>query len=149
MVWRRVHRRPVLDGRVIWQELQGLTNGNEFRLGGTRGPARSKFPFVNAWENEDGIVITAEIPGVDTDNLDISIDENSLTLSGRRSTPLVPEDAKVFRHERRQGDFSRTFELPFRVNVDEVVAELRNGLLRLELPRLPEEKPRKIEIKSS
>ena len=146
MIWRRVHRRPAFTSRMMWHELQSINNGNEFRLGGTRGPIRSAFPVVNAWTNDDGIVLVAEIPGVDSANLDISIMDNSLTLSGTRKSPSVPEDAIVRRRERRQGEFSRTFELPFKVNIDEVEAELKNGLLRLELPRLPEEKPRKIEI---
>ena len=149
MMWRRLQRRPALTGRMIWHDLQGMNNGTEFRLGGTRGPARSGFPSINAWVNDDGVVLTAEIPGVELDNLDISIIEQSLTLSGTRNSPGFPPDAQIRRRERSHGEFSRTLELPFRVNIDGVDAQLQNGVLRLELPRLPEEKSRKIEVKTS
>ena len=149
MMWRRLQRRPALTGRMIWHDLQGINNGTEFRLGGTRGPVRSGYPFVNAWVNDDGVILTAEIPGVELDNLDMSIIEQSLTLSGTRNSPGFPQDAQIRRRERNDGEFSRTLELPFRVNIDEVDAQLQNGVLRLELPRLPEEKPRKIEVKTS
>lgn len=149
MMWRRLQRRPALTGRMIWHDLQGINNGTEFRLGGTRGPVRSGYPFVNAWVNDDGVILTAEIPGVELENLDISIIEKSITLSGTRNAPSFPEDVQIRRRERNHGEFSRTLELPFQVNIDEVEAQLQNGVLRLELPRLPEEKPRKIEVKTS
>jgi HSP20 family protein len=149
MMWRKLHRRPVLAGRMIRHDLQGLHSRTEFRLGGTHGPVRSGYPLINAWVNDDGIVLTAEIPGVELDNLDISIVDLSLTLSGTRNAPEFPEDAHIRGRERNHGEFNRTLELPFRVNIAEVDAQLKNGVLRLELPRLPEEKPRKIEIKTS
>jgi HSP20 family protein len=134
---------------MIWHELQGIDSGTQFRLGGTRGPVGSGYPFINAWVNDDGVVLTAEIPGVELDDLDISITEKSLTLSGKRNALNFPEDAKIRRRERNHGEFSRTLVLPFHVKIDGIDAQLENGVLRLELPRLPEEKPRKIEVKTS
>lgn len=149
MMWQRYYRRPTFVGRRFWRDLQGLQNGREYWLGGTLGPIQSSFPLVNAWENEEGLVISAELPGVELENLDIAIEDESITLSGTRIAPKFSEDTRAHRRERNHGEFSRTLRLPYRVNVDEVDAQLKNGILRLELPRLPEEKPRKIEIKSS
>lgn len=149
MMWQRYHRGPAFAGRRIRRDMLGLQNGREYWLGGTLGPVQSRFPFINAWENGDGLVLTAELPGVELENLDIAILEETLTLSGTRNEPDILGDAEIHRRERIYGEFSRSLQLPYRVNVDEVKAELKNGILRLELPRLPEEKPHKIEIKSS
>lgn len=118
----------------------------EFLLGGTRGPVQSRFPAINGWVNDEGLIVTAEIPGVEPDEIDISIVDESLTLNGTRDDKELPEGSEYIRRERSSGKFSRTIELPFRVDVDAVKAQFQNGVLRIELPRLPEEKPRKIKV---
>ncbi len=143
-----MYRRSAWPRRMMWRGMPNMQDEMDFLLGGTRGPNRNRFPAINSWRNDDGIIITAEVPGVAPENIDISIEGETLTLSGSRNDDELPEGVEYHRRERGRGEFTRRFELPFSVDVDSVEATFSNGLLRLILPRVPEEKPRKIEIKS-
>jgi HSP20 family protein len=121
----------------------------EFLLGGTRGPIRVKYPALNAWVNDEGLMVTAEVPGVNPEDIEITILDDTLTLSGSRNTDELPDGAEFKRRERGSGEFSRSIELPFRVDGDAVEAHFNNGVLQITLPRVPEEKPRKITVKSA
>lgn len=145
-MWKSVYRWPAWPRRMLWRDLQGFQGNMEFLLGGTRGPVQSRFPMINGWVNDEGLIVTVEIPGVDPDEIDISIMDKSLTLSGSRDSQELPEGSEYIRRERSDGKFSRTIELPFRVDVDAIEAQFQNGVLKVELPRLPEEKPRKIKV---
>jgi len=148
MMWRNMYRRSAWPRRMIWRGMPNMQDEMDFLLGGTRGPNRNRFPAINSWRNDDGIIITAEVPGVAPENIDISIEGETLTISGSRNDDELPEGVEYRRRERGRGEFTRRFELPFSVDVDSVEATFSNGLLHLILPRVPEEKPRKIEIKS-
>jgi len=119
---------------------------NEASRVAKRGSARAEeFPALNAYANQDGVVITAELPGVRIDDLAVSVHRDAITLSGERQTDI--EEAKQYhRRERRQGRFVRTVSLPFIVDPKGVEAVMKNGVLRLELPRAEEDKPRRINI---
>jgi HSP20 family protein len=145
-MWRMVYRRPAWPRRMLWRDLNGFQGNRDFLLGGTRGPIQSRFPLINGWVNDDGLIVTAEIPGVEPDDIDISIIDESLTISGSRDDEELAENSQYVRRERPSGKFSRTIELPFQIDVDAVQAQFQNGLLRIELPRIPEEKPRKIKV---
>ncbi|UCG22936.1 MAG: Hsp20/alpha crystallin family protein [Chloroflexota bacterium] len=121
----------------------------DFMFGGTRGPIRREYPLLNAWASEDGLLIRAEIPGVNADELDISMDGQNLTLSGSRETEELPEEARHYRNERIGGEFTRSVELPFDIDVEAIKASFADGVLEIELPRLPEEKPHRIAINGS
>lgn len=110
------------------------------------GPGGGAFPPVNLWAGDDGVAVTAEIPGVDPDGIDISVREDLLTISGERKPP---EGAVWRRRERVYGAFSRVVRLPFRVDPDKVEARFRAGLLEVLLQRPDADKPRRIAIKSS
>jgi HSP20 family protein len=120
----------------------------DYLLGGTSGPRRVKFPAVNAWVNDEGINLTAEIPGVDPESINITVSGDEVSLSGTRNLEDLPEDIKFHRRERGFGEFVRTLNLPFEVDADAVEAKFHNGVLNIKMPRLPEEKPRKIEVRS-
>jgi HSP20 family protein len=106
------------------------------------------FPAINVFANQDGVVITAELPGVNSESLDVSVHRDTVTLKGERRDEA--EDAIGYhRRERRQGGFARTFGLPFRVDPDKVEAEMKNGALKLILQRHEEDKPKRISVKSS
>jgi HSP20 family protein len=83
------------------------------------------------------------------DDLEITVLGETLTLSGSRNAVEVEEDVTYHRRERGQGAFTRTVELPFRVDGDHVEAKFRNGVLHVTLPRIEEEKPRKIAVKTA
>lgn len=107
------------------------------------------FPAVNVWQGDEAIAITAEIPGVDIADLDISVKDNVLTISGERKLPELPDGARWHRSERSYGRFARSIRLPFAASDDRVEARLTNGVLRIVVARPEEDKPRRIAIKAA
>jgi len=115
-------------------------------------PARAAhpvFPAVNVWQGEEAVAITAELPGIAPDDIDISTKDNVLTLSGERKVPDIPEGARWHRNERGYGKFTRSIRLPFPASDDHVEARMSNGVLHIVIGRPEEDKPRKIEIKAA
>ena len=148
MIYRNDYRRVMRPRRVMWRGMRELQNEMEFLLGGTRGPIRKQYPMINAWVSEDGLIVSADLPGIDPDEIDIAVVGDTLTLSGTRNSEDLPDDSEYYRRERGHGGFTRSLDLPFKVDVDAVEANFVNGVLKLELPRLPEEKPKKITLKT-
>ncbi len=107
------------------------------------------YPAVNIWSGEEGAILSTEIPGVKVDDLDISVVGDTITLSGSRYAPEIGEDDSYHRQERGFGRFSRTVQLPFPVEVQNVDAQYRNGVLKISLPRSESDKPKKISVKNS
>lgn len=105
------------------------------------------FPAVNLWADDDKAVATCELPGVRTEDIEISVENDVLTLRGSRDPEDVEEEARYRRHERGHGRFSRTIPLPFPVDADAVEASFDAGILRINMPRSERSKPRQIEIK--
>lgn len=133
-----------------WREMERMRREMEqlfstFDGGASMAPA---FPAMNVWTNPEGAVVTAELPGVSSDNIDISVVGQTLTVSGSRQPEGLPENAHYHRRERNFGQFTRTFELPFPVESDKVEATFDKGVLYISLPRAEADKPRKITIKS-
>ena len=136
----------------IWREMDRLEQDMN-RLFGERTVNRMRkapsFPAINVWAAEDSAKITAEIPGVRKDDLEINVTGDTLTLSGNRSQDDLPEGARYHRQERRFGEFNRNIQLPYTVDVNKVKAFFKNGVLTVELPRVESEKPKKITVKAS
>jgi len=107
------------------------------------------FPAMNVWTNQEGAIITAELPGLSVEDIDISVVGNTLTLTGTRQPEELKEGEKYHRRERGYGKFTRTFQLPFSVQVDRVEAMFDKGILHLSLPRAEAEKPRRIAVKAA
>lgn len=136
----------------IWREMDRLQNDMNRLLGDmTRNRMRkaSAFPAINIWAAEDSAMITAEIPGVDKKDLDINVTGDTLTLSGVRKQAELPDDVRYHRQERRFGEFNRSIQLPYTVDVNKVKATFNNGVLSVDLPRVEAEKPKKITVKAS
>lgn len=127
-----------------FDDLLDIENAMGRAVGGGRS---SRFPALNAWVTESGVVVDAEVPGVDAGSIDVSVVKDELTLSGQRAADDVG-DGVYHRRERGYGKFSRTVQLPFRVQADKVVATYRNGVLRVELPRAEADKPKRITIQA-
>jgi HSP20 family protein len=106
------------------------------------------FPPINIWLGENSVVVTAELPGVTREDVTISLQEDVLTLEGKRE-PKVQENVNWQRRERAYGTFSRAVQLPFRVDADKVQARFNNGILEIELQRLEADRPKKIEIRAA
>ncbi|HEB68984.1 MAG TPA: Hsp20/alpha crystallin family protein [Desulfobulbus sp.] len=103
-------------------------------------------PSVDIFEDGDEVVVKAEIPGVKKDDLDVTITENSLTISGEKKQEDKVEKKDYHRVERSYGSFSRSFRLPENVNGSKAKANFKDGLLEVRLPRTKEAKEKKIEI---
>ena len=105
------------------------------------------FPAVNVAEDDDNLYITAEMPGIDPSDIDLTVEEDSVVIKGERKLEDEGEDISYHRREREGGSFSRTITLPTRIVADKATAKVKNGVLILTLPKAEEAKPKKIEIK--
>ena len=135
----------------VYRELNRMQRDME-RLFDTFYPVRRQapaYPAMNIWSNEDGLLISAEVPGIDPADIDISVVGETLTLNGSRMANELEEGARYHRQERGFGKFSRSIQLPFPVNVDDVTASFKNGVLQITLPRAEADKPRKITVKNA
>jgi HSP20 family protein len=112
---------------------------------GLRATARGAFPAVNVGSTPDQLEVYLFVPGVDPQSLDISIQQNLLTVSGERRQP-AEENATFYRKERFEGEFRRIITLPDDVDPERVDAHCRDGILRVTVQRREAAKPRQIEI---
>lgn len=103
-------------------------------------------PGVDIYEDQDSIVLEADLPGLKTGDFNLSIENYRLTLSGERKFEKENKGDNWRRVERSYGGFTRTFSLPSTVNVDEVNAEFKDGVLRVTLPKREEVKARQIQV---
>ena len=106
------------------------------------------FPAVNLYETGDAYVLTAELPGVKPDAIQVSLRGTTVTLHGERHL-TQPEGVSVHRRERQEGAFRRAFELPVPIDSDKAEARHRNGVLMLRLPKAQEHQPRHITVQAS
>lgn len=112
---------------------------------GENGQERSWIPPVDIVETDSAFVATVDLPGLTKDDVDLSLEENVLTLSGQRTKEAV-EEGKLRRVERVFGSFSRSFTVPRGVDPSKVTAKFENGVLALTLPKSEVAQLRKIEI---
>ena len=137
---------------TVWRDMDRLQQDMSRLFGDlnvNRTRRASSFPAINVWAAEESARVTAEIPGVSKDDLEINVTGDTLTLSGVRGQDDLPEGARYQRQERRFGEFSRSIQLPYTVDVNKVKALFKNGVLSVDLPRVKAEKPKKIAVKAS
>lgn len=108
------------------------------------------FPAINIWSNEsEGVIVTAELPGVDPADINVTATGDTLTISGTCKPLEMPENERVHRQERTYREFSRDVQLPFTIDMEGVEATTKKGVLWITLPRAEAEKPKQISIKAS
>jgi len=142
-MYRRRYFRP-----AVWHEMERMQQDMN-QLASTIGNGiqrPSGFPAMNVWASDNQAVITAEVPGMAADDLDLSVVGETLTISGERKPDHVEDGIVYHRRERGCGKFSRSIELPFRVDTDRVEAAFANGILSIDLPRAEADKPKRINI---
>jgi HSP20 family protein len=103
-------------------------------------------PNVDIYENKDNLVLEAELPGMNREDFELSIENNVITLKGERKFEKKAEGDNYHRIERSYGAFTRSFTLPQTVSADGAKAEFNNGVLHVRLPKREETKARKIEV---
>jgi HSP20 family protein len=112
---------------------------------GSRTTGIGSFPPINIFQQNDDFVAIVELPGVDKDDLEIEVKENTIRISGDK-TIKYEDGASIHRRERVWGVFDRTLSVPIQINPDAVKAEYRDGVLALFIPRAESDKPRTIKI---
>jgi HSP20 family protein len=128
-----LNMQQVLD-RSLFSDWLGLSTAS-----------RGAFPAVNVYQQDDDLVVIAEMPGVEKDEIDISIKRNQLRISGKRSINYG-DNVIVHRQDRKAGTFDRTFTLPLEIDADSVKAEYKDGLLTLHLPRAEKDRPKRVAV---
>lgn len=103
-------------------------------------------PAVDIAETENELIVSADLPGVNKEDIKVNVQNNVLTFSGERKQESKPEENNVHRLERSYGFFSRSFTLPATVKADAIKAVYKDGVLRLTLPKVEEAKPRQIVV---
>ncbi len=111
-------------------------------------PAPAQTPLIDIHEGPEGLVLEADLPGVGQDRVAIQLEDNVLTLTAKVDAPVTGE-SRALHEEYRHADFQRSFILSDEVDRERISAELKNGVLRLTLPKAERSKTRRIEIKSS
>lgn len=130
-----------------WREFDGLFN----RVGGHVAGNRTEpdwSPALDISESESAFRIDLDVPAVAIEDIDVTVEEGVLTVSGERKTP-TQEDHKPLRNERRYGKFSRRFRLPKNVLQDDIRASVRDGVLTVVLAKTAATQNRRIEIQAA
>ena len=103
-------------------------------------------PAVDIYEDEKKVMLKLEVPGIDEKDLDVSVENNTLTVKGERKFEKEEKEENFHRIERRYGSFYRAFTLPSTVDTEHVQAKYNAGVLKLELLKKPEAQPKQIKI---
>jgi len=131
-----------------WREVRQLQREMEGLFESVFGRHEEAMPPCNVFAGEDDLLVTCALPGVQLEELNISVIGDTLHIEGERK-PEEVERSAYHRRERRTGPFRRSIQLPVRVSATNVSAEYHDGVLSVTLPKAAEEKPRKIEIRVS
>ena len=145
MLLQDINRSRIWDAFREMEQLQSQLNR---LLGSGRDSESVDYPPLKVWSSENEALVTAEVPGIEPDNLEISVINQALTIRGSRPPVELKEGERHHRRERGAGEFARTIELPFRVDPERVNAQYKKGILYVNLPRAAQDKPRKISVKA-
>jgi len=138
---------PFRELRSLQDEVNRVFNSG-FNRGDNEMMRGAWSPSVDIFENKDSIVLEAELPGMKPEDVNISIENNVLTIHGERKFEKKDDKDNFHRVERSYGSFTRSFTLPPTVSAENVDAEFENGVLHLTMAKREEAKPRRIEIKA-
>jgi len=115
-------------------------------LGRSGGRTEGEFPPVNIWADNETALLTAEVPGVRPDAIEVTVKNDTVTLRGSREPDELAKGEAYLRQERGAGAFVRSFSLPFHVDGQKVTAQYRMGILQVTLPRAEADKPKRIAV---
>jgi HSP20 family protein len=140
---------PFRDLVSIQDELNRLF-GRTFTGGESLRPTAtgSWMPAMDVYETDSSIVAKLELPGIEPGDVEVSVEDQALTVSGTREFPSETNEQNYHRVERRYGSFTRAIALPQTADVEKVSASFDKGVLTVEVPKLERAKPKKIEIKA-
>lgn len=133
---------PFAEMRRLQADMNRLFDGTTT----TSQRAQRVYPPVNLWLGDNSVVVTAELPGLSGDDIQLTVQDDTLTIEGERRLAGNDNQLAWHRRERATGSFARTVQLPFRVDADLVKAHFTNGVLEVEMQRPEEDRPRKIAV---
>ena len=141
----RHRNNPAWDAFRMMDALLGLAQPTE-----TWGPSASTFsPRFDVEERKDAYLVKADLPGLTESEIDVTVTGNAVTVAGKREAEQLHEGQAYYAGERSFGAFSRTFSLPDGANLDDLSANLKNGVLTLHIPKRPEVQPRRVSLSKS
>ena len=133
----------------LWREMDRMRREMDGLLGDSgRSYAAASYPLVNMYEDNDNVVVTAELPGTGKDDVSVTYSYAVLTIAGKRVVPERVKGMTEIRRERATGDFQKTIRVPSKVASDSMSASFTNGVLTVTMPRAEEAKPRTISIEA-
>lgn len=136
---------PFFDFERMRREMNKLAEG--FKGGLPSFTTAGVFPLTNVTEDNNNFFVRAELPGMNTEDIEISATNNSLSISGQRIIPEEGDNVRYHRREREEGKFNRMISLPGSIDTDKVEASFVDGILKIVLPKSEAMKPKQIEVK--
>ena len=136
------YQRPVTVNRLfdLHDELERLFESPIGDLG------RSWNPPMDVYEDKESFTVRVELPGLKREDVEVSLHDGALVITGERKIEAESEDVSVHRRERYYGKFQRVLALPTAVNADKVKAQFKDGILTITLPKSEEAKPKQIDV---
>ena len=139
--WEPFREFSTLQDRVnrLFRETQGNSQDESLT-------SSSFAPAVDVYEDEHNVTLKIEVPGIDEKDIDVRIENNTLTVHGERKIEKEEKEENYRRVERQYGSFTRTFNLPPTVDPEKVQADYNKGVLQITLPKKAEAKPKQIKV---
>jgi len=142
----QVRWEPFSEFLTLSDRMNQMFSDPSLRILAPAEPLSSWLPPVDIHEEADRIVVRAEIPGVRSDDIDVSVENNTLTLRGEKKPEKIVEGENACRLERFYGTFSRSFVLSTKINPEQIKATCKDGVLEVIVPKAEEVKPKRIKI---
>jgi len=143
-------RRPFMDLSRWEREMDRMMERFFDRRTFPRWPERAMeiaAPAVDLYDEKDEIVVKAELPGMDKENIEVNLSDHHLTITGEKKKEEEVKEENYYRSERTYGKFLRTLELPAEVHADKVKAAFKDGILEVRLPKTEAAKAKDIKVK--
>jgi len=152
MLYRRFFNVPDWGFSKSFREFDRLRRQMDELFGAVSGgtlamPSAGVFPLINVTEDTNNYHIRAELPGIKSNELDIQVTTDGISISGERKIPVEGNNVRYHRREREAGTFSRSISLPGEIDVNKVEASMVNGVLTVTIPKSEAAKPRQITVK--
>jgi HSP20 family protein len=148
-----IRRLPVVPGwNDVFLEMEGMRREMDRLFSNLAGAAGLRsagvFPAINLFDRGDALVLRAEIPGIKSGDIEVTVENGTVSIVGERKIAQEGTKARYHRREREGGTFRRILELPVRIDSDRVQARTVNGVLTVELPKAAEVRPRQIAVQA-
>lgn len=155
--WRRRETavlQPLNEIEILQDEMNKLFDFSISRAFGNNSSKDTLFqsnwgPAVDVYESDDDFLVKADLPGMEKNDIDISVHDGILTIKGEKKLEKEYKDKSYIRAERYYGSFTRSIEIPSEVDAEKVKASYKNGVLELLIPKKEEAKPKQIKIEVS